>query len=130
MGVGKHIRVGVAVLGLMFVAGCKGGDSLSELFNAAGSLTSSLFGGGSTSGSGNGSGSGSQIASNSGPGGSGGDSGSGAGDSTVLANAAVVHQPEPASLALFAGGLASLAMYRRRAAKGRRHTKRAHSLRK
>ena len=100
----------VAVLIQVLAAGCKGGglssllggehgDGSSEVFAAFGPDVSDGSGGGSGSGSGGGSG-----------------GGGGSGNSGPVPGVATVHHPEPGSLALFGGGLASLALWRRRKA--------------
>lgn len=96
----KHVaQYGFLVLGvstLLLTSGCSGGGS---------GVFGNLFGGGGDDGI-------SGLASL--PGGGGGTGGGGGGS-----NPGTVTQPEPASVALFGGGLAGLALWRRRKARKR-----------
>ena len=82
---------------ILLTAGCGGGG---------GGGIFSLFGGGSDSGAGD------FVTTL-----DGGTSGSSGGTTSLASDIATVHHPEPASLALFGGGLAGLAGWRRRRAK-------------
>lgn len=106
--------VGIAVSAQLLAAGCgkSGGDGLlGSLFGGGDSSSSDVFDLLGSGGSGDG-GSGSGLGSGSGAGSAGsGGSGSGSG------GAGSVHMPEPASVALFGGGLAGVALLRRRSRK-------------
>lgn len=98
------VAVGIAVQ--LLTAGCKGGS---------GGLFSGLFGGDSGSSGGGFDG----LAGNAFNGGLGGGGLGGGGGQTLTPAVAVVHNPEPASMALFGGGVAGLAFLRRRKARRR-----------
>ena len=110
------LMVAVGVMIQLLTAGCSsGGEGFFGLFGGGGSDTSeealSLLSFGSTDGgsSGGSSGSGGSSSSSS--------SGSGSGSLTSAPPVATVHQPEPASMALFGAGLMGLACLGRRKAR-------------
>ena len=100
------------VVGLMVVqflmAGCEGGGGLASLFGGGGSGDAGTLG---------------DLASG-GVDAIGGSGGSGGGEGGLVSEVATVHSPEPASIVLFAGGLAGLAHLRRRKGRAQRTTKR------
>ena len=92
----------------LLATGCGGGGGgLSSLFGGEGGLFG-LFGGGDSATS---------ASEALGAIASGGSDGSGDGLITVASDVATVHNPEPASVALFGGGLAGLSLLRRRNAR-------------
>src|SRR3989338_1614741 len=100
--------IGFALMPLLTVGCGGGGGGLSSLFggggdSGAGDVFSALVSGGS------------EIA---------GGASEGGATETLTSGAATVHSPEPASVALFGGGLAGLACLRRRKAQRSKPTKR------